>query len=89
MKNGVRLRKTTLATFYIYFLFLTCYVLICCVNLAVLFCDETSLIQHLWYYVLTLMLFNSILNPSIYSWKMRHIRHAVIDTLRSVLPSRN
>ena len=37
MKNAVRLRKTTLATFYIYFLFLACYVPMFCVNLAELF----------------------------------------------------
>ena len=89
MTNAVRLRKTALATFYIYFLFLACYVPIFCVNLAELLCDETALIRHLWYYVRTIMLFNSSLNPLIYSWKMRHIRHAVIDILRSVLPSRH
>ena len=89
MKNAVRLRKTALATFYIYFLFLACYVPIFCVNLAELFCDETALIQHLRYYVFTLMLSNSSLNPLIYSWKMRHIRHAVIDILRSILPCRH
>ena len=89
MKNAVRLRKTALATFYIYFLFLACYVPMFCVNLAELFCDETVLIQHLRCYVFTLMLSNSSLNPLIYSWKMRHIRHAVIDILRSILPCRH
>ena len=89
MTNAVRLRKTTLATFYIYSLFLACYVPIFCVNLARLFCGQTALIRHLWYYVLTLMLSNSSLNPLIYSWKMRHIRHAVINILRSVLPCRH
>ena len=89
MKNAVRLRKTALATFYIYFVFLACYVPIFCVNLAKLFCDETALIQHFKYYVFTLMLSNSSLNPLIYSWKMRHIRHAVINILRSVLPCRH
>ena len=89
MKNAGRRRKTALATFYIYFLFLACYVPIFCFNLAELRCDETALIQHLWYYVWTIMLFNSSLNPLIYSWKMRHIRHAVIDLLRSVLPCRH
>ena len=89
MTNAVRLRKTALATFYIYFLFLACYVPMFCVNLAELFCGETALIQHLRYYVFTLMLFNSSLNPLIYSWKMRHIRHAVINILRSVLPCRH
>ena len=89
MKNAVRLRKTTLATFCIYFFFLACYVPIFCVNLARLFYGQTALIRHLWEYGFTLMLSNSSLNPLIYSWKMRHIRHAVINILRSVLPSRN
>ena len=89
MKNAVRLRKTALATFYIYFLFLACYVPSFFVNLAQLFCDENALIRHLWYYVRTIMLFNSSLNPLIYSWRMRHIRHAVIDIARSVLPCRH
>ena len=89
MTNAVRLRKTTLATFYIYFFFLACYVPIFCVSLAKLFCGQTALIRHLQYYVSTLMLSNSSLNPLIYSWKMRHIRHAVINILRSVLPCRH
>ena len=89
MKNAVRLRKTALATFYIYFLFLACYVPFFCVGLAKLLCVETALIQHLWYYVTTIVFFNSSLNPLIYSWKMRHIRHAVIDILRSILPCRH
>ena len=89
MKNALGLRKTALATFYIYFPFLACYVPFFCVNLAELFCDDTALIQHLWYYVRTIVFFNSSLNPLIYSWKMRHIRHAVINILRSVLPCRH
>ena len=89
MKNALGMRKTALATFYIYFLFLACYVPFFCVNLAELFCDETALIQHLRCYVFTLLLSNSSLNPLIYSWKMRHIRHAVINILRSVLPCRH
>ena len=89
MKNALGLRKTALATFYINFLFLACYVPFFCVNLAELFCDDTALIQHLWYYVRTIVFFNSSLNPLIYSWKMRHIRHAVINILRSVLPCRH
>ena len=89
MKNALGLRKTALATFYIYFPFLACYVPFFCVNLAELFCDETAVIQHLWYYVRTIVFFNSSLNPLIYSWKMRHIRHAVINILRSVLLCRH
>ena len=89
MKNAVRLRKTALVTFYIYFVFLACYVPIFGVNLARLFYGQTALIWHLRYYVFTLMLFNSSLNPLIYSWKMRHMRHAVIDIPRSVLRSRH
>ena len=36
---------------------------------------------------ITMMLLNSSLNPVVYCWKMRHIRHAILDTLRNVFPS--
>ena len=36
---------------------------------------------------ITLLFLNSSLNPVIYYWKMRHIRHAVMDILRNVLSS--
>jgi len=37
----------------------------------------------------TLLFLNSTLNPVIYCWKMRHIRHAVMDILRNMSRLRN
>ena len=73
MANAVRVKKSTLATFYVYVVFLVCSLLISCVVFAKTI-GETTLLSHLWYFTLTLVFLNSSLNPLIYCWKMRHIR---------------
>ena len=40
-------------------------------------------------YTWTLVFQNSCLNPVIYCWKMRHIRHAVMNVLRNIFASQN
>ena len=69
IKNLTVLIKSTVGIFYLYLVFLICYLpyLIC---MAVI--------------PLTLMYLNSSLNPVIYCWKMRHVRHAIIDILRKM-----
>ena len=69
IKNLTVLIKSTVGIFYVYLVFLICYLpyLIC---MAVI--------------PLTLMYLNSSLNPVIYCWKMRHVRHAIIDILRKM-----
>ena len=37
-------------------------------------------------YTNTLMFLSSSLNPLIYSWRMRHVRHAIMEILRNILP---
>ena len=83
MANATRLKKSSLATFYIYFVYLVCYLPICCVVFAKTN-GETPLLSHLWYITLTLVFLNSSLNPLIYCWKMRHIRQTVLDILRNI-----
>ena len=63
------------STFYVYLLFLICYLphLICMAvieNLRYMYCFEKVFLLSL-----TLVFLNSVLNPVIYCWKMRHIRH--------------
>ena len=83
MANAARLKKTSLATFYVYFVYLVCYLPICCVVFAKTN-GETPLLSHLWYITLTLVFLNSSLNPLIYCWKMRHIRQTVMNILRNI-----
>ena len=86
-ENLASKRKSALCTFYVYLVFIIC-------NLPVFSSYPTILILGLnnamkifllssW----TLLFLNSSLNPVIYCWKMRHIRHAIMDMVRNVFPS--
>ena len=84
MANAARLKKSSLATFYVYFAYLVCYLPFSCYLFANTVNGETPLLSHLWYITLTLLHLNSSLNPLIYCWKMRHIRKTVMDILRNI-----
>ena len=84
LKNFIVLIKSTVGIFYVYLVFLICYLphLIC---MAVIRTYGSSIVlKKLLLYSLTLMYLNSSLNPIIYCWKMRHIRHAIMDILRKM-----
>ena len=87
MANAARKRKSAIATFYVYLVFLACYLPNICVNIAYLSTELGTLVV-LSRYTRTLACLNSSLNPLIYCWKMRHIRHAVHDILRNILVTR-
>ena len=87
MANTARLRKTAVATFYVYILFSVCYLPIACAGLATMIHGKNAFLSHLWFFTLTVVYLNSSFNPLIYSWKMRNIRQAVLDTLRNICPS--
>ncbi|CAH3164921.1 unnamed protein product [Porites evermanni] len=84
MANAARLKKSSLATFYVYFVYLVCYLPASCILFAKAVNDETRLLSQLWYITLTIVYLNSSLNPLIYCWKMRHIRQTVMDILRNI-----
>ena len=84
MANVARQIKTALATFYVYVVFLACYLPISCVLFAMIN-GKTALLSHLRDFTLTLVYLNSSLNPLIYCWKMRHTRQKVMDILRNIL----
>ena len=86
MANSVRLRKTVVTTFYVYIVFLVCYLPLFCVRAVTATWGESALGLNLLYYAATIMYLNSSLNPLIYCWQMRHIRQAVVHMLRSVFP---
>ena len=83
MVNAARLKKSSLATFYVYFVYLVCYLPFYCV-LSAETNGKSPLLSHLWHITLTLVHLNSSLNPLIYCWKMRHIRQTVMDILRNI-----
>ena len=87
MANAARLRKIAVATFYVYILFSVCYLPIACAGLATMIHGKNAFLSNLWLFTLTFVYLNSSFNPLIYSWKMRHIRQAVLDTLRNICPS--
>ena len=88
MADAARLRKSAVATFYVYLVFLVCYLPQSFIYVATIVSgSKTPAISGLHGYATTLVLLNSSLNPLIYCWKMRQIRHAIMDILLKILPS--
>ena len=85
--NAARLRKSAVGAFYVYLVFLLCYLLQICNFAVVPICDLSAGVKVFSMSSITLLFLNSSLNPVIYCWKMRNIRRAVMDILRNVLPS--
>ena len=84
LANAARLKKTALATFYVYVVFVVCFLPLICVTAANQIYGESALRLHLLYYSRTLVYLNSSLNPLVYCWKIRNIRQAVISVLRNI-----
>ena len=82
IKNFTVLIKSTVGIFYAYLVFLICYLpyLICKAVLQIY--GPSIVLKKLYLYSLTFVYLNSSLNPVIYCWKMKHIRHAIIDILQ-------
>ena len=92
MANIVRLRKFAIAAIYVYLVFLVCYLPKNCILLvAPLISGEIDKKRLQLYNICTstLVFLNSSLNPLVYCWKMKHIRHAIMDILRNAFSSYN
>ena len=89
MANFASLIKSAVGTFYVFLVFLACYlpIFICLAALAT-FGPNIALNRSLLFSC-TLVFFNSCVNPVIYCWKMRHIRQAVMNILRNMSWHRN
>ena len=85
MAMAARQRKTGVATFYVYIVFLVCYLPFWFAFPGIILYYESVLWKHLLCYSLTLAFLNSSLNPLIYCWKMRDVRRAVMDILRNAI----
>ncbi|XP_022808503.1 histamine H2 receptor-like [Stylophora pistillata] len=89
MKNFAVFIKSTVGIFYVFLVYLTCYFPIFITKAAILIYGSNSTLKKLFLFSLTLMYLNSTLNPVIYCWKMRHIRHAIMDILWKMSCKRN
>jgi len=84
MTNFARIIKSAVGTFYVYVVFLICY-LPYFISWAVCNISGPDIeFKRCWLYSWTVAYLNSSLNPVIYCWKMRHIRHAIMDILRNM-----
>ena len=86
MTNAARERKAAVGTFYVYLVFLICYLPTTCYWIIYISTGPSTMITQFGLYANTLIFLNSSLNPLIYSWKMRHVRHAIMEILRNILP---
>ena len=85
-----KVKKSAVATIYIYLVFLVCYLPNACMLwITAITNSEPPLNKVTRRGTLTLLLLNSSLNPLIYCWKMTQIRQPVVDILRNVFSNRN
>ena len=82
IKNFTVLIKSTVGIFYLYLVFLICYLPYLIFKAVLQIYGPSIVLKKLYLYSLTFVYLNSSLNPVIYCWKMKHIRHAIIDILR-------
>lgn len=76
--------KSAFSTFYVYLVLFVCY-LPHLVTMAAIEIQGTSIaLKKSFLLSMTPVFLNSILNPVIYFWKMRHIRHVITGTLRNM-----
>ena len=84
MENAARLRKAAVGTFYVFLVFLICYLPNMCFWIIQTSTGPSTVLWHFGLHSNTLMLLNSSLNPMIYCWKMRPVRHAIMEILRNI-----
>ena len=84
MAQFARLIKSAVGVFYVYVTFVACY-LPYLISVAVIATNGPNVaLKRFSLFSVTLVLLNSSLNPVIYCWKMRHIRHAIMVILRNM-----
>ena len=90
LANVGRLRKTAVTTVSVYLVFLVCYLPISCTLwINTLTFESNTVLDVIQMYFLTLVFLNSSLNPLIYCWNMRDIRHNIINIFRNGLSCYN
>lgn len=78
------LRRSAIGTFYVYLVFLVCYMpRFVCLGAIKIYGPEINL-KIFSIYSLTLMFLNSSLNPLIYCWKLKQVRQALLIFMRKM-----
>ena len=81
--NITRYRKTVSSALWVQMTLLVCYIPYGIISIFALNVLRTPTFDLAWDSTLTLLFLNSTLNPFLYYWKIRHLRQALIGTLRS------
>ena len=89
MANFASLIKSAVGVFFVYLVFMTCYLPYFISLVAFGVNGLTISLKRFSVFLCTLVYLNSTLNPVIYCWKMRHIRHGMVDILRNMSRFRN
>ena len=90
MVNVRRLRTFAMMSVYVCLVLTVCYLPNICILFAIAFTSRPSMgIKHLQFYTVTLVFLNSSLNPVIYCWKMKQIRHTIIGFIRNAFTKQN
>ena len=89
IKKFAALIKSTISIFYVAIVFAVCHLPfhICSVGFKIY--SSSIALKKFNLLSVTLIFLHSSLNPVIYCWKMRHVRHAIINILRKMSRSRN
>ena len=85
MANYATLVKSAFGTFYVYLLFLVCYLPHLISMAAIKLHGPSISLKRFFLFSMTLVFLNSVLNPVIYCWKMRQVRHALLNILRNMV----
>ena len=83
-KSDSRPARAANITFYVYVVFVACYLPFYSVRFAMKIVGETILLQQLKFFSFTLIFLDSSLNTLIYCWKMRQVWQAVKEILRDI-----
>ena len=89
IKHFIVLIKSTVSIFYVYLLLLICYLPFFICKAVIRIYGSSIALKQFLLYSMTLIFLNSSLNPVIYCWKMRHVRHAIVNILRKMFRTSN
>ena len=79
--------RTAVGVYYVYLVFLICYLPFVAYVVGIAICGPTIALKRLNLFSSIFVFLNSSLNPVIYCWKMRRIRSAILDFLQNITTS--